>query len=375
MNLVHLVGSLESRYGGPSRSVRRLAEAAADHGDVVELLASSAAGPATVEVSRRLTVRTWPRRWPGAFCRVPEMAAHLARLDCDIVHHHGLWLRPLHYAHQHARRVGIPLVVSPRGMMSPWAWRHHRLQKKLAARWLHPGAMSAVAGWHVTSPTEADEVRALGFTQPICAAPNGVDAPSPADLAAARAHWQNRVEAAATHRVAVFHSRFHEKKRVLELIELWGRQAPEGWTLLMVGVPEQYSVDRLREHARRAAAGSRIEIHDGTEQPPPYAAGSLFLLPSHSENFGLVIAEAMAHGIPVMVTDATPWATLNSSDLGWCVPWAEFPAALARVTAEPPEALRARGARAREWVLREFSWERAARELAEFYRTLPRSRR
>jgi glycosyltransferase involved in cell wall biosynthesis len=96
-------------------------------------------------------------------------------------------------------------------------------------------------------------------------------------------------------------------------------------------------------------------------------------LPSHSENFGLVIAEAMAHGIAPIATNMTPWSALNANGCGFCVPWEEFGAAVRRATSEPPKELAARGVRAREWVLREFSWERSARELAAFYGTLRKS--
>ena len=98
---------------------------------------------------------------------------------------------------------------------------------------------------------------------------------------------------------------------------------------------------------------------------------SLFLLPSHSENFGLVIAEAMAAGVPALVTDTTPWNALNVDDRGWCVPWEEYNRALQVALALGPEQLAARGLRARAWVLREFSWDKSARELTAFYQQLP----
>jgi glycosyltransferase involved in cell wall biosynthesis len=78
----------------------------------------------------------------------------------------------------------------------------------------------------------------------------------------------------------------------------------------------------------------------------------------------------MAHGVPVVVTDGTPWAALNSLELGWCVPWANYPTALRAALAEPTDRLRERGARARTWVLAHYAWDRSAAILAEFYRSL-----
>jgi len=110
-----------------------------------------------------------------------------------------------------------------------------------------------------------------------------------------------------------------------------------------------------------------VRAYSGAGRPAPYAVASLFLLPSHSENFGLAIAEALANGVPALVTDTTPWAGLNQTGSGWCVPWAGFGAAIRSATAEGPEALRRRGSVGREWVLREYSWSKSAGILGEFY--------
>ena len=366
MRVAHIVGSLEARYGGPSRSVRHLASATAELGHEVDIL-TSAPSAVPIETRGTLNVRTWQRGWPGALCRVPEMAGHLRGTKYDVVHHHGLWLRTLHYARRNAVHYGIPLVVSPRGMASSWAWRQHRTRKMLAARCVHPGAFDAVTGWHATSPEEEQEIRKLGFTQPVCVAPNGVEAPDENNTDAARDFWQKRVPSSTTNPVALFYSRFHPKKRVIELIDLWVAISPPNWILLLVGVPEQFSVAQLRGYVVRAGAVGRIEVYDGTSQPPPYAVASLFLLPSHNENFGLVVAEASAHGVPVVVTDTTPWRTLQREGMGWCVPWNEYESSLRRALNEPPSELRARGAQARAWVLREFSWNKSAELLADFY--------
>lgn len=105
----------------------------------------------------------------------------------------------------------------------------------------------------------------------------------------------------------------------------------------------------------------------GPGRPAPYAIASLFLLPSHSENFGLSIAEALANGVPAVVTDTTPWSALNKNGAGWCVPWADFGAAIRTATSEGLDSLRRRGSVGSEWVLREYSWDKAAQRLSEFY--------
>jgi glycosyltransferase involved in cell wall biosynthesis len=369
MRIIQVTPSLEARHGGPSKSVHALAAAQAQAGDEVALLTTDP-GPAREEQDGALSLRRFHRDWPQAICASAGLRRYLRSARPDLVHHHSVWLRTLHYAHRCAVRSGASLVVSPRGMLNGWAWEHHARRKRWAARLLHPGAFAAVAGWHATSEEEAREIRARGFGQPICVAPNGVQAPAAEASALAREHWLAAWPELAHRPVALFYSRFHRKKRVIELIDAWLEQAPPDWLLMVVGLPEDYTTAALNGYALRALATDRIRAFDGADRPAPYAVASLFLLPSHSENFGLAIAEAMAHGVPALVTDGTPWGALNSLELGWCVPWDEYPAALRRVTAESPERLRARGARARDWVLEHFSWDQSVATLAAFYRTL-----
>jgi glycosyltransferase involved in cell wall biosynthesis len=374
MRVCHIVPSLEVRHGGPSKSVRALANAEATLGEQVELAATLEAGHAMAPgQDEAATIRTFPRVTPRWLSRSPGLRRHLLATPCDLVHNHALWLLPLRYAHEAAARHAAPLVISPRGMLSGWAYRHRRSRKRLAEWLVHPGALTGAAGWHATSPEERDDIHALGYKQPICVSPNGVPLPDAPALLAARQTWHDLCPAARTRPVAVFYSRFHRKKRVRELIDLW-LSAPRGdWLLLVAGVTEDFSAAGLS--ADYAAASDRVAIVDGAGRPAPYAAASLFLLPSHSENFGLVIAEALAAGVPALVTDTTPWSGLAANGSGWCGPWENYAKMLAAALATPPAELAAMGARGREWAAREFSWSRAATLLVEFYRHLRDERR
>ncbi len=368
----HIVPSLESRHGGPSKSVRALANAQAASGAAVTLYATQEPGyallpPAPIETAR---LRIFPRVTPRWLCRSPELAQAVRDEPADAVHAHSLWLLTLRYAHQGARHHASPLVISPRGMMSGWAYQHRRWRKALASALVHPGAMKHAAGWHATSAEEAEDIRRLGFRQPVCIAPNGVDLPEPTQLVQSRAYWEQRCPAVVGRRVALFYSRLHRKKRLRELLDLWCTTAPRDWLLLIVGVPEEYTVTEIENWIKIADATERIAVFDGTNAPTPYAVASLFLLPSHSENFGLVIAEALAAGLPALVTDTTPWTQLATQEAGWCVPWSDYAEALRQALGEAPETLTRRGDAGRLWMQRDFTWLRSGERLLEFYRHL-----
>lgn len=372
MKIAQIVPSLELRQGGTSVSVPRLASALAGLGHDVELLATEPGqGSATTEGTLR--IETFHRDWPQRVCPSAGLRARVGRSEAEIIHHHSLWLRTLHYAHKRAAATGAKLVLSPRGMMNTWAWNHHPWRKQLARALIHPGALGAVDGWHATSDEEAADIRTLGFKQPVCVAPNGVVAPELAKKVRDAEYWLATCPAVGTRPVALFYSRFHQKKRVLELIDLWLKEAPREWLLLLVGIPQEYTPAMIDRYVLHASGAGRVMTYSGEDRPPPYGVASLFLLPSHSENFGLVIAEAMAYGVPALVTDGTPWSGINEAGRGWCVPWEAYGEALRGATAETHDQLRARGARARDWVVAEFSWEKSARDLEAFYGQLKAS--
>jgi glycosyltransferase involved in cell wall biosynthesis len=126
----------------------------------------------------------------------------------------------------------------------------------------------------------------------------------------------------------------------------------------------------LKERATAFGLADRVVVADGTDTPQPYAAADFFLLPTHSENFGLVVAEALAAGVPALVTDAAPWSALGEMRAGWCVPWGSYREALVTALATPCDGLAAMGARGRAWVGDAFPWSRTAQLLEEFYTSL-----
>ncbi len=369
MRCCEIVPSLEEKHGGPSKSVLALSEALGSLSPLVSLLSTDPSPPAPPP-SRSIDVRVFPRNTPQALCPSSGLRRHLDEHTFDVIHHHSLWLRTLHYAHHRARSLHVPFVISPRGMMSPWAWQHHGWRKQLVRHLLHPGAFEGADGWHATSPEEADEIRSHGFKQPICVAPNGVAIPTAADRTAAAAHWHTICPDTAQRPTALFYSRLHRKKRVLELIDLWLAHAPAEWLLLIVGTPEEYTPAQLETYVLHNSGGGRVRVFDGSGAPPPYPVASLFILPSHNENFGMVIAESLAHAVPVLVTDSTPWSDINSLGCGWCVPWAAFPATLRIALSETSEQRTRRGEVGREYVRQEFPWEKSAATLLQFYREL-----
>jgi len=356
MRIFLSVASLKPGYGGPARSVPRLARALAEHGAEVGLWAAD--GSASDAAADHPHVR-----WLAG--TVDEALATFGR--ADVIHDNGIWLPHNHRLAMLASRRGIPRIVSTRGMLEPWALRHKRC-KKLIAWWLYQRHDLATArAYHVTSDAERKTIEAFGWSGQTLMIPNGVDLP---DISGR--------SGCATSRTALFVGRLHPVKGLSVLLEAWSRAKPDGWTLRIVGPDEAGHQKTLESDVARLGLGRWIAFSgplDGDALHHAYQDAALFILPSHTENFGMAVAEALAHELPVITTHGTPWSCVADESCGWwvvCDPGA-LAAAIGEAAALAPGDLHAMGARGRTMVARRFSWDTVASSFLDGYATVVRS--
>jgi glycosyltransferase involved in cell wall biosynthesis len=217
---------------------------------------------------------------------------------------------------------------------------------------------------HATSAMEAENLRQLGFRQPIAVIGNGVDVPWPA----ARLRADDR-------HTALFLSRIHPKKGLLDLVTAWAIVRPPGWRVVIAG-PDEGGHERdvrasVTRHGLEESFTFAGEVDDDSKWAY-YAAADLFLLPSYSENFGTVVMEALASGVPVITTRATPWEELQTRRCGW---WIEatptaLAAALTMATSLDDAERVAMGARGRAMAEERFGWSRVGAEMRAAYEWL-----
>lgn len=376
-----MITGLWKHTGGPSESVPALCAALRQRGDEVTLAtldgemasAVGAAEAAGVRVHRfSPTVRhtIWYSR---------PLATALPRLvaEHDIVHVHAMWQWPGWATASEARRVGRPLVLSPRGSVLPERLRKSALKKRIAAQLRDRPLMATAAAVHATAAPEADAVRRFGYLGPVAVIPNGIAVP-PEPAAAARAaakRWfESRHPAIAGRRMLLFMSRIEPTKGVTTLARAWAELAAAfpDWTLVIAGPDER---GHGREVARLVEAGGAAErtvlagpLYD-EDRERAYLAADLFILPTRSENFGMVVAEALAHAVPAITTRGAPWQSLETQGCGWWVAADRrgIRNGLAEALALKPEVLAAMGQRGRAWVAAECSWDRVAAEMHRVY--------
>jgi glycosyltransferase involved in cell wall biosynthesis len=248
-------------------------------------------------------------------------------------------------------------------MLEPWALKFGALKKRLALLAYQARDLASANGFHATSEAEAEGIRRLGLKQPIAVIPNAVSAP---DILPARPVLNGSIN------TALFLSRIHPKKGLTDLVNAWARLRPSDWRLLIVGGSELGHRNEIEQLIRSLGIQQSITISDqvaDTDKWAIYAGADLFVLPSYSENFGVVVAEAMLMGLPVITTKATPWAVIREAGCGWYIDTGvpSLSSALDQAFHTTPEQLVAMGRRGRELVHSRFDWVRIAGEMAEFY--------
>lgn len=350
MIAVHAVDSLEASAGGPSRTIPGLCRGLAS------------LGVATRVALRRPMVRPSAEAASLAAAGIAVAADPTPLQDARLLHVHGLWSPWLHRLSVDARRRGIPVVISPRGMLEPWALAHHPWRKRLAWACFQGRDLRRAALLHATADSEAAQFRRLGLTAPVIIAPNGIEAPP----------WDTPAGSPGPGRIAVFLSRLHPKKGLPLLLRSWAELRPTGWSLRIAGGDEdghRATVEALIRELGLGGCCSLVGEVDGGAKWNLLRQADLFILPTSSENFGVVVAEAMAAGLPVLTTTGAPWRCLQEHDCGWWVaPEARpFTAALTDATTSPAGRLRAMGARAMPLARTRFSWASAAGLIATAY--------
>ena len=372
MRVIQTIAGTRLDHGGTSRSVPALCDALVKLGIDNHLLTAEPADSRIAcnypqDRSRVLLTREskWFRQW-GISRQFQSGLQRLVGSDRNaVVHDHAVWLASNHAVAKFCRRHGIARVVSPRGMLGTWALGNGRWKKRLAWLLYQRKDIVSATGFHATSEQEACEVRALGFKQPIAVVPNGLDVP---------AELPKRKETGF--RQALFLSRIHPKKGLLQLVRAWqAAGVSQEWRLCIAGPDEnghQREVEALVEQLGLQKQIGFVGAYDDSAKWQAYVNADLFVLPSFNENFGIVIAEAMAAGLPVLTTTGTPWSVLKENQMGWWVDASveALTAALIEATTRPQPTLVAMGQLASEHVRRTYSWQETASKLSEFYSEL-----
>lgn len=368
--VLHVIAGLHPSSGGPSRVVVDGTDAMAlQPGLSVTLLAQAVPGSEMLASCCPLVNRVVAEAGSRLAMKLGlplrrELGRIIRAARPTLIHNHGLWMPLNHWAVSMGRHNDIPVIVQPHGMLEPWALNHKAWKKKLAMALFQQRDLASARLLVATSSVEYENFRKLGLRQPLAIIPNGVDlnVGSP----------PVRVAPPDRRRVALFLSRVHPVKGLVNLVRAWAQLNPLGWRLCIAGPDEAGHLKEVLALVHELVVQDSVDYLgpvEGQAKSDLYNAADVFVLPTFTENFGVVVAEALAHGLPVITTRGAPWADLQTFNCGWWVDIGVDPLvhALREAMALSDDERRAMGARGRDYV-RRYDWGDIARQTMDVYR-------
>jgi glycosyltransferase involved in cell wall biosynthesis len=299
MRVLHVIPSIGPARGGPSHAVRMMASACARAGVTVDVATTNdnerelldvPLGSPVVENGVRYhyferdfypyTVSRSLARWLGR-----SVASY------DVVHIHALFSFSSTAAARAARRIRVPYILRPLGTLAPYGMEQHRLLKRVSWRLVERAMIANAAALHLTSTAERDEaLRLAEFTPEVI--PLGIDT-----------HACSTVRVATDRLNVLFLARIHPKKQLDVLLRAVAI-VPDA-RLVIAGTGDAGYVAGLKQTAADLGIADRVEWAghlDGDAKTRAFAEAGVFALPSINENFGIAVVEALASGLPVIVS-------------------------------------------------------------------------
>ncbi len=383
LRVLHVIPAVAPRYGGPALTMRHMAAGLAALGVRVDVATTTADGerdlgmplgrPVVEDGARYFYFpRQRPRGWTYSAPLARWLRAHAA--DYDLLHVHGAFTYSTLAACRAARRVGRPYVLEPCGTLNSWGLAQKRWKKLPYYALIERRNLQSAEAIHAASPLEAAELIPLGLGAKVRVIPLSCDLP-PLRSRPARPGASPRL---------LTLSRLHPVKGLPVLFEALALLKAEGGPqvrLTIAGQGEAVYAAQLRAEAAALGLAGQVTFAgfvEGRAKADLLAAADLFVLPSHAENFGLAAAEALAAGLPVIVSDGVGLAEMvREAGAGLVVPAGSAEALGAAIGGLAADAARreAMGRRGRALARREFSLAALSTRLLALYEEVLNSSR
>lgn len=362
MRIIHYIPSIDRTAGGTSTYMQLLAK---ELGKIAEvhILTHESEMPLPMENCRVHIIPSWSiaTSWKH------NILTLLREIKPDVVHVNCCWMPACAAVQRVAQRQGYKVVLTPHGMLEPWIVKRHYLTRKLPALWLYQReAVRKADCLQATAESEKENLLKLGYNRNIKVVRLGIDA----EGIEMKRSWQKT-------RKILFLSRVHVKKGINYLVEAAAqlREELQGYKIIVAGEGDGEYVSSLKKQIVDLGLQDKIELIGGVygeQKWKLFRQADFFVLPTHSENFGLAIAEALASGTPVITTEGTPWSDLNTSHSG---AWIEIGAqplvdTLRRFLSLSDEDLEEMGKNGRKLIETRYSAKVMAQEMMRVYQTL-----
>ena len=266
-----------------------------------------------------------------------------------IFHIHGMWMPIPYLSYLLSKKLNIPYVFSPHGGMMPYAFSYHNKRKRLALYFFQKAIFEDADLIIVASEYEAESIRKFFKNKKIIIIPHGILLPKNII-----SHKQN------SKKVCLYLGRINQSKGISELLKAWIKLSPKNWELHIAGNADQKEyLNKLKTTINHKSGIKCLGTVRGRKKINVFTSSNLFVLPTKTENFGIVIAEALSYCLPVITTKAAPWEVIKEKKLGW---WIDninesLFKALKEATSLTNKDLRIIGRRGYEYVKENLNWQ------------------
>jgi len=364
MKVLHSISSLNLSSGGPSLSVWSLVTGLRKLHVDAEIVTYQSKQQNNEMIGEGLFLNTIPSPRFQRFGYSSLLNSNIQNTSYDIYHGHGLWQYSVHSMAKAAIKKNKPYIISPRGMLYPEAMQKSAWFKKLAIPLFQKDDLKKATVLHATCKQELEHIRRFGFKNPVAIIPNSIDIKIPGKQAKPE-NQKKRVG---------FIGRFVTIKNIENLIKAWsetGKNKPN-WELVLIGDGEasyKASLMRLAESLDIQNI-SFMGFLSGEEKETALQSLNYLVLPSKSENFGMVVPEALIREIPVIASKGTPWEELITHHAGWWIDIGVQPLvkALDEALNLPEEQRKQMGRNGRELVEEKYSIEAVAAKMIQLYK-------
>lgn len=311
---------------------------------------------------------------PSSFGFAPGLAERLIDDGAELLHQHGLWMYPSMACRRWARRTAQPYVVTPHGMLDPWALDNAHWKKRIAAFIYEDDNLRNAACLHALCDGEAHAIRSYGLRNPVCIIPNGVDLPPSRELGVPA--WESdRTESA---KILLYLGRLHPKKNLLSLVHAWSElqrheESSKRWRLVIAGWPQGDHAEDLSQAIRQLEVDDTVTLvgpQFGTDKHVTLSRANAFVLPSLSEGLPVAVLEAWSYGLPVVMTSHCnlPAGFRENAAIACDTSAASIACGLRRLFRASDGERAEMGERGRRLVETQHSWPRIGEMMAEVYR-------
>jgi glycosyltransferase involved in cell wall biosynthesis len=381
MKVLHVIPAVADVYGGPSAAIRALTSAQIEaNGLEIAVATTDAAGandrfrpqPGQFACPLHLFPCTFSERWKYSRELGKWLGANVSRFD--IVHIHALWSYSSCAASRAAIRADVPYIIRPAGMLSEYSFSHRGLYKRFYRWLLEEKTIHNAAGFHATTEGEATDIRRVLPSANVAVISNGVDDQA-WQLKRDRSWLRNTLKIDESTPVILFLSRLHPKKGIVDFLLPAFEQIKVPAVLVIVGGGDGHSPAFANQVAQRVNSSPKcnsIRLVGGiaaSERWRYFDGADLFVLPSHSENFGIVVAESMARLCPVLISEGVQIRDhVRHAEAGEVVPLsiAQIADAIDRMLSDPTQLARY-GRSGQEYSKTHFSWEGISLQVLDFY--------